>query len=480
MLDAHRVSQSRWLQRILTWVRGPRLPARTTLGVDPARLYKVSITGVRHTLVTRRTVAADGGPDQPRPAEPRRNLTPRDPDSCSRTSAHLAAFTALNMLLTLLSGPEPKSGQTPATARAAQIVANTGQGAGTRNQHGNRIEDKRTARAKGGGTGTAGRTSGLVTSPARADGLTGDDVRNLTAVLDHAIADNTKANYRSQWRGFTEWARARAVSALPADRAHVAAYLAERSEREGHKPATLRTAAAAIACIHRASGLDDPCASAEVRRVLSGATRKAGSQQKQAAALTAEALVMIRATAHEPRPGRGGLPESPAAAERRGNVDVALISLMRDAMLRVSEAAALTWADIVTEHDGTGRLLIRRSKSDQEGAGAVVYISAPTMARLASIRDGSAAGASVFGLCHNQLAKRIKLAARTAGLGEGFSGHSPRVGMARDLARAGIELPSLMTAGRWRSPAMPALYTRNETAGKGAVAQFYGHRRTPA
>ena len=52
--------------------------------------------------------------------------------------------------------------------------------------------------------------------------------------------------------------------------------------------------------------------------------------------------------------------------------------------------------------------------------------------------------------------------------------------MARDLARAGIELPSLMNAGRWRSPNMPALYTRNETAGKGAVAQFYGYRRTPA
>ena len=444
---------------------GPRLPARTTLGVDPARLDKGSTTGVMHTLVTHRMAAADGGPDQPRPAEPRQNPTPRDPDSGSRTSAPLAAFTALNMLLTLLSGPEHKSGQT--------------QGAATRNQHGNRIEDKRTARAKG-AAGIAGRTSGLVTSPARADGLTGEDVRNLTAVLDHAMADNTKANYRSQWRGFTEWARARAVSTLPADRAHVAAYLAERSERGGHKPATLRTAAAAIACIHRASGLDDPCASAEVRRVLSGATRKAGKKQKQAAALTAEALAMIRATAHEPRPSRGGLPESPAAAERRGNVDVALISLMRDAMLRVSEAAALTWADIMTEHDGTGRLRIRRSKSDQEGAGAVVYISAPTMARLASIRDGVAAGDNVFGLCHNQLAKRIKLAARGAGLGEGFSGHSPRVGMARDLARAGIELPGLMNAGRWRSPAMPALYTRNETAGKGAVAQFYGDRRTPA
>ena len=49
--------------------------------------------------------------------------------------------------------------------------------------------------------------------------------------------------------------------------------------------------------------------------------------------------------------------------------------------------------------------------------------------------------------------------------------------MARDLARAGIELPSLMNAGRWRTASMPARYTRNEAAGRGAVAQLYGHTR---
>ena len=31
-----------------------------------------------------------------------------------------------------------------------------------------------------------------------------------------------------------------------------------------------------------------------------------------------------------------------------------IISLMRDAMLRVSEAAALSWSDITSEADGTG------------------------------------------------------------------------------------------------------------------------------
>ena len=202
--------------------------------------------------------------------------------------------------------------------------------------------------------------------------------------------------------------------------------------------------------------------------------------QKQAAALTAEALACIRATAREPRRGRGGHPESRASAYKRAAVDMALISLMRDALLRVSEVAALTWADIGVEPDGTGRLLIRRSKTDPEGAGAIVFLSAPTMEQLAALRNGSDLGDRVFGLGCNQLAKRVKQAARAAGLGDGFSGHSPRVGMARDLARTGIELPSLMNAGRWRSPDMPALYIRNETAGKGAVAQFYAGRRKPA
>ena len=157
-----------------------------------------------------------------------------------------------------------------------------------------------------------------------------------------------------------------------------------------------------------------------------------------------------------------------------------MISVMRDGMLRVSEAAVLTWRDIANEADGTGRLLIRRSKTDADGEGAVAFLSVPTMEALRLICSSKVGAGSVFGLRPNQISRRIKQAAQAAGLGDGFSGHSPRVGMARDLARTGIELPSLMNAGRWRTPAMPAHYTRNETAGKGAVAQFHGYSRRVA
>ena len=57
------------------------------------------------------------------------------------------------------------------------------------------------------------------------------------------------------------------------------------------------------------------------------------------------------------------------------------------------------------------------------------------------------------------IGNRIKAAAEAAGLGEGYTGHSGRVGMAQDLVKSGVELPALMTAGRWKSSKMPARYT---------------------
>ena len=320
---------------------------------------------------------------------------------------------------------------------------------------------------------------GPTSASTRGDTLSESGVSNLKAIFDHEIASSTLNNYRIQWGNFLSWALEKGVRPLPAQPQQVAAYLAERIREHGHKPATLRVAASAIAFAHRTARAEDPCASPEVKRTLRCATRKAGREQKQAEALTEETLSAIESTACEPRPGRGGRYESEETARCRGNLDIALIRLMRDAMLRVSEAAVLTWRDIESEADGTGRLLIRCSKTDAEGQGAVGFLSAPTMAALGLVRNEAAAKASVFGLRPNQISARIKQAAQAAGLGDGFSGHSPRVGMAQDLARAGTELPSLMNAGRWRSPTMPAHYTRNESAGRGAVAQFHGCKRGP-
>lgn len=306
------------------------------------------------------------------------------------------------------------------------------------------------------------------------NGLTEDDNHRVQKLSAKAVANNTRLNYNYQWNLYASWARDRGIEPLPADPEHLAAYLAERAEVLHHKPATLRAAVAAISFMHTSAELDDPCKSKQVREIISGATRDMGIAQKQAQGLTAQALETINRTAHIPRLTKSGNCEPPQAAPQRAKVDNAMMSLMRDGLLRPSEAADLVWGDLQEQDDGTGLLHIKRSKTDQEGKGFHAFVSSRTMALLAAIREDAQPTDSIFGLRRNQISNRIKTAAQAAGLGNGFSGHSPRVGMAQDLTQYGTEMHRLMVEGRWSSPRMPAHYTRNIVISRGAVAQYYG------
>ena len=297
--------------------------------------------------------------------------------------------------------------------------------------------------------------------------------RRITVALEESLAPTTRINYASQWRKWKTFASDSGYPVLPADPVHLADWVTKRAA-DGQKPGTIRMGLAAVGAAHRQANIPNPTEDEGVRATMRGITRAAGRAQKQAARLTAASLAAIRATACAPRIGRGGLLETTATAEARGRVDIALISLMRNGMLRRSEAESLTWGDLLEEGDGTGRLTVARSKTDPEGEGVVLFVSASTMEALRAIRPCAVrAGVSIFGLSDDQIARRVTAAAAAVGLGEGFTGHSARVGMAQDLARSGTELPALMTAGRWQSPTMPARYTRAEQAGRGAIARLY-------
>ena len=69
-----------------------------------------------------------------------------------------------------------------------------------------------------------------------------------------------------------------------------------------------------------------------------------------------------------------------------------------------------------------------------EAQGAVIAITPAAMKALDAIRPAGAGGdEKVFGLSESQIARRVKVIAKAAGLAdwELFSGHSLRVGMAR-------------------------------------------------
>ena len=127
-------------------------------------------------------------------------------------------------------------------------------------------------------------------------GLHETDTVRMSAIGAHKIATSTRKNYISQWKQFESWAADRHVSALPAAPEHVAAYLAERSDRDGLKPSTLRMISAAVKFAHLEAELDNPCDSKDVRTILNGVTRMKGGAQKQAAGLTEIEFNAIRQT----------------------------------------------------------------------------------------------------------------------------------------------------------------------------------------
>ena len=55
---------------------------------------------------------------------------------------------------------------------------------------------------------------------------------------------------------------------------------------------------------------------------------------------------------------------------------------------------------------------------------------------------------------------------RSEALGDGFTGHSGRIGMARRMVAAGAPNAAVQRQGRWKNGNMVARYTRGESAGE--------------
>ena len=313
--------------------------------------------------------------------------------------------------------------------------------------------------------------------------ITEEEHRANEDFLAGAYAPNTAMAYQSQLRAWAGWCVQRGLSPAGADADALVTYIRQRAEGTSigdrfHRPAkpnSLNVACAAISKAYEVAGLSDITKHPRVREALRShryRVAREGLRVKQAEALTAENMAAVRATALHPRRGRGGT-ETEERARRRGLVDIALLGLMRDCMLRRSEAADVRWSHITSHVDGTGRPLVGVSKTDPEGEGALLFVSRQTMRDLSALRSDAAGEQLVFNLHPRSTGRRIAAAARAAGEVGAYSGHSARVGMARDLARAGEELPALMTAGRWKGPEMVARYIAHERAERGAVARYH-------
>lgn len=207
------------------------------------------------------------------------------------------------------------------------------------------------------------------------------DARGASAIgLEAAVkamAPATKAAIAADLKCYLAWCARRrpvvlAVPAEPECLVHYLNWLAKGSDtRRPAKPATLARRIASIARVHRILGFGEkeplPTQAGMVRDTLKGIRRDKRQRQRQAAPLRLGEEMVEGQGAPEGVTVKALL--ASCGTDIIGLRDAALISLAYDAGLRVSELVAATVADLRQAGDGSGRLDIPYSKTDQLGEG---------------------------------------------------------------------------------------------------------------
>jgi integrase len=234
----------------------------------------------------------------------------------------------------------------------------------------------------------------------------------------------------------------------------------------GLKASSIMRRAAAVAYAHKMNGFESPI-NENVKAIMRGIRRKLGTARKGKAPATAAIVAKLTRK----------LPDTLA-----GKRDRALILIGFAAALRRSELVALNVGDI--ERTDSGVLLhIRRSKTDQEGAGALIAVpdgkklkpveALDAWLTAAGIRDGAlfrsidrggGLGERLTGQSVALIVKRWAKAARVDPTL--FSGHSLRSGFVTSALEDGADVFKVMDVTRHRAVATLREYDRRAKAFK--------------
>ncbi len=282
------------------------------------------------------------------------------------------------------------------------------------------------------------------------------------ALITSSVSQNTLRNYRFWSKEIEAWLGGRSL-----DDGLLADYITGL-HAGGKAPSTIAQAVAAVRWQAKNAGIE--IVGEVTTRTLAGIRREGKDRGRgQADGLTWSDVERVCAFAE--------MDKSIA-----GLRDSALIRLMSDCLLRVSEVVAVNVEDI---QDNI--LYIHRSKTNPDGLSDhdFPYVGTPTLnlirrykekagidegALFRRVRRGDHVQPTRLSISGARDAK--KLWANTAGVDGFFSGHSLRVGSAVSLAQAGASVVEMQTGGRWKNSQMPSHYAKAELAEQGAVARL--------
>jgi integrase len=256
------------------------------------------------------------------------------------------------------------------------------------------------------------------------------------------------------------------VQPLPADPGVVARFCADEAEA-GRAPSTITRRLAAIGWAHKRAGHTPPQradGSGAIAEVMAGIRRLRAAAPTQKAAADADVLRdMLRACTGE---------------KLRAVRARAVLAIGFAGAFRRSELVALRVEDIRRDAEGI-RVVIRRSKADQEGEGATVAIPHGDRLRPVAALDAWLAAARVAEgfvfrrigragqvtdepMSDRAVARLVQAVARAAGYDPAlFGGHSLRAGFITSAARMGASIFKIQEISRHRSLQVLAGYVRD-------------------
>jgi len=314
-------------------------------------------------------------------------------------------------------------------------------------------------------------------------------IRNLPAIIEQPVALpdtlrealdtaadlaanekalSTRAAYASDFRIFSTWCAGHGLCALPASPAAVAGFIAAQAA-DGMKVSTLGRRMAAIKYEHKRMGETSPTDDERCKAVVRGARRTLGVAPRKLAAATAEKVIGMQTLA---RRGLGG------------KRDRAILLLGFALAARRSELVALNVDDITECPEGL-RVRIRKSKTDQEGAGCVIAVCRGQIAcPVAAVKEWLAAANITEGPVFRSVRKgghvtdrrlraqaiRVIVKQCVAKLGldpKQYGAHSLRAGAVTTAASRGASVFKIRDLSRHASLDVLAGYVRDNRAGPG-------------